>query len=390
MQQKIEHLKHLLSITPPGTKRYVECLGHLEDWYESKFRISDNISDLEEVIKYGRQALDATPVGTPWRNNPLASLHRIHLLAFEKAGKIGYLDESITIGYDILELKSAAYFHFHVIQRPVLSLLTREQLLGRIEDFFEAIRLISSGINDQYVQYPDRFRLSCQWAILARRIGHSTTLAAYKTAMSLMQKSFSFAPTVSVQHTRLVAMGKNCQTMPLDYASYQIRPGQFEEAVETLEQGRALLWSEMRGFRTPAIQVIEDDSPLAKRFAEINQELETLTISVTPSGRPDVEDGVQREKDGTDPFGRLLIKRKKLVGERDALILQIQGQPGLEGFWGHHCSTLSVLLPPVAQSLLSTTANGALISSLSSTILSLAPFLPLKHSSLTQTNYRKS
>ena len=205
-----------------------------------------------------------------------------------------------------------------------------------------------------------------------------------------MQKSFSFAPTVSVQHTRLVAMGKNCQTMPLDYASYQIRPGQFEEAVETLEQGRALLWSEMRGFRTPAIQVIEDDSPLAKRFAEINQELETLTISVTPSGRPDVEDGVQREKDGTDPFGRLLIKRKKLVGERDALILQIQGQPGLEGFWGHHCSTLSVLLPPVAQSLLSTTANGALISSLSSTILSLAPFVPLKHSSQTQTNYRKS
>ena len=117
MQQKIEHLKHLLSITPPGTKHYVECLGHLEDWYESKFCISDNISDLEEVIKYGRQALDATPVGTPWRNNPLASLHRIHLLAFEKAGKIGYLDESITIGYDILELKSAAYFHFHEIGR---------------------------------------------------------------------------------------------------------------------------------------------------------------------------------------------------------------------------------------------------------------------------------
>ena len=122
--------------------------------------------------------------------------------------------------------------------------------------------------------------------------------------------------------------------MPLDYASYQINLGQLEEAVETLEQGRVLLWSEMRGLRTSGRQFIEEDSPLAKRFAEINQELETLTISVTPSAKPEVEDSVHQSKDGTDPFGRLVIKRKKLVDERDALILQIQSEPGFEGFLG--------------------------------------------------------
>ena len=334
MQQKIEHLKHMLSITPPGTNRYVTCLSRLEDWYESKFGRTDDISDLEELIKYSRLSLDATPVGDPMRIDPLTSLRSILFLAFEKTSKISYLDESITIGYGILELKPAAYTHFHTIHGLVSSLVTREQLLGGIEHRHEAIRLVSSGINDQYVQYHNRFKLSCYWAILARSIGHSTTLTAYKTAMTLIQKSFSFAPTVSVQHARLVGMGEDSQRMPLDYASYQIHLGQFEEAVETLEQGRALLWSEMRGLRTPAIQVIEEDSPLAKRFAEINQELETLTISVTPSGRPEVEDGVQGEKDWTDPFGRLLIKRKKLVEERDALILQIQAQPGLEGFLG--------------------------------------------------------
>ena len=334
IQQKIEHLENLLSITPPGTKRYIECLGHLEKWYESKFRRTNDMSDLEEAIKYSRLSLDATPVGDPWRINPLGSLRNILLLAFQKTSKISYLDESIAVGYDILELKTAQQSHFPATRRLVSSLLTREQLLGRIEDRHEAIRLISSVINDQYAPVPDRFRLSCQWAILARSIGHPTTLTAYKTAMSLMQKSFSFAPTVSIQHSRLVAMGENCQTMPLDYASYQIRLGRFEEAVETLEQGRALLWSEMRGLRTPVIQLIEEDSPLAKRFAEINQELETLTIAVTPSGRPEVEDGVRQGKDGTDPFGRLVMKRKKLVEERDALISQIQSRPGLEGFLG--------------------------------------------------------
>ncbi|KAH9179061.1 CHAT domain-containing protein [Lactarius sanguifluus] len=150
--------------------------------------------------------------------------------------------------------------------------------------------------------------------------------------MSLVQTSLSFAPTVSIQHTRLVAMGKECQTMPLDYASFQIKLGLFEEAVEILEQGRGLLWSEMRGLRTPMVRLIEEDPPLAKRFADINQELEALTTSITPSGRLEMGDGVGEGSDGMDPFGRLVVKQRKLVEERGALISQIRDRPGLEGF----------------------------------------------------------
>ena len=334
IQQNIDHLEYLLSITPPGTRHHIEFLGHLQMWHESKFHRTDNILNLEEAIKYSRLSLNATPVGDQRRAICVASLHNILLLAFQKTSKISYLDESITVCYDILALKTAQQSHLPAVLKLVPSLLTRERLLGRIEDRYEAIRLISSTINGQYAQDPDRFVASCLWANLARSIGHPTTLTAYKTAMSLVQKFFSLAPTVSVQHARLIAMGKICQTMPLDYASYQIHLGRFEEAVETLEQGRALLWSEMRGLRTPVCQLNEEDLPLTKRFAEINHELETLTIAVTPSGRPEVEDGVHKRRDGTDPFGRLVIKRKKLVEERDALISQIQSRPGLKGFLG--------------------------------------------------------
>ena len=336
IQQNIERLEKMLSITPSWDESYIECLSQLETCYKSKFRHTGDISDIEEAIKYSRLSLDATHASDQRRIDRCRSLSDILLLAFQETRNISYLDESITVGYDILESKTASQAHlkFPLTQMLVSSILTREQLLGRIEDSHEAIRLISSVIDDEYAREPDRFRLSCRWAILARSIGHPTTSTAYKTAMSLMQKSFSFAPTVSIQHSRLIAMGKNCQTMPLDYASYQIHLGQFEEAVETLEQGRALLWSEMRGLRTSVFQLIEEDSPLAKRFADINQELETLTISVTPSGRPEIEDGAHQSKDGTDPFGLLVTRRMKLVEERDALISQIQSRPGLEGFLG--------------------------------------------------------
>jgi tetratricopeptide (TPR) repeat protein len=331
IQQKIEYLEDLLSIAPPGTERYIECLRHLERWYESKFCHTNNISDIEEAIKYSRLVLDATHASDQWRFSRLGSLGSLFRFAFDKTRRIIYLEESITICYDILECKIPQMYHFSATRMLVLSLLTRERLLGRIEDRHEAIRLISVVIDNEYGRESDRFKLACEWAITARRIHHPTTLAAYKTAMSLMERSLSFAPTVSTQHTRLLAMGAHCQTMPLDYASYQIGLGQFEEAVETLEQGRALLWSEMRGLRTPVFQVIEEDS-LAKKFAEINQELETLTIAVTPSGRPEVDDGIDQSKDGSDAFGRLVIKQKKLVEVRDALISQIRSRPGLEGF----------------------------------------------------------
>ena len=332
IQLKIERLEKLLLITPSGTRRYIACLGHLEDWYESKFRHTNDISDLEMAIKYSRLLLDADRDDGPGRIGCLCSRRNILLLAFQKTRKINYLDESIAVCYDILESKTMIQQTRFVTTRMLMSsLIDRWELLGQIKDIHEAVRLIPSVINDQYAQDSDRFHLSCQWAILARSIGHPITLTAYKTAMSLIQKSFSLAPTVSVQHARLVAMGQDCQTMPLDYASYQIHLGRFEEAVETLEQGRALLWSEMRALRTPVFQVIEEE-PLAKRFAEINRELETLTITVTPSGSSEVEDGIHQRKDGTDPFGRLLIKRKNLIEERDALIAQTQSRPGLEGF----------------------------------------------------------
>ena len=332
LRQKIQYLEELLSNTSPGTEDHKDCLYHLARWYKSKFHRTNDTSDISESIKYARLSLDATHPKDPSRIHPLSSLHNILLLAFEKLRKTGYLDESITVGYAILESSSHRHIHFRAAQKLVLSLLRRERLLGRKEDRHEAIRLISLAINNPCAGGFERFGLSCQWAILARNIGHPTTLTAYKYAMSLLQSSLSFSPTVSVQHTRLVGMGEDCQTMPLDYASYQINLGQFEEAVETLEQGRALLWSEMRSLRTPVCQHIEEDSPLARRFEEINQELETMTISVTPSGRPEMEDSVHQGKDGTDPFSRLVVKRKKLVEERDALISQIQSRPGMEGF----------------------------------------------------------
>ncbi|KAH9956713.1 hypothetical protein BC827DRAFT_1229686, partial [Russula dissimulans] len=52
--------------------------------------------------------------------------------------------------------------------------------------------------------------------------------------------------------------------VPFDCASYYIEMGELESAVEILERGRTLLWSQMRGLRTPIEQ-----------FVAVSEELET-------------------------------------------------------------------------------------------------------------------
>ncbi|KAH9047540.1 hypothetical protein EDB83DRAFT_2553683, partial [Lactarius deliciosus] len=331
--EKIRHLEDLLRITPPGTEHHSECLHDLADWYQSKFYRTSAISDIEESVKYSRLSADATRHSNgQTRGNSITFLRNVLFFAFNKTSNTGYLDELIAVSYDILELTSVHNTRgFQAFQWLVFSLITRFKLSGRKEDLLEVLRLIPLAIDSPYAWEPARFQLACQWAFLARAFSHPTTLTAYKTAISLMQKSLSFAPTVSIQHAHLVTLREDCQSMPLDYASFQIDFGRFEEAIEILEQGRALLWSE-RGFRTPLAQLTEEELPLATRFTEINRELEALTISVTPSGRPEKEDGVVQGIDRTDPFGRLVVERQRLMEERNALILQIRGQLGFEGF----------------------------------------------------------
>jgi CHAT domain-containing protein len=333
IQQKIQHFEELLLNTPPESEAedQMDYLIELANCYKIKFSRTSDSLDMEKSIKYSRLSVDITPFSHPWRVHTLICLRNVLVLAFERTNELNYLEESISHGYDILEMNSAKPFRLSTIRHLISSLLIRTSSLGQIEDLDEVLRLMPLALGSPYGRTPDEFEHSCDWAYLARRIRHPSVLIAYKSAKSLLQKCLSFAPTAPIQHTRLVETEAHCQSMPFDYASYQIVLGQFEDAIETLEQGRALIWSEMRGLRTPITDVIQEVSPSTKRLSEINQELAVLTTSITPSARPEIEYDVVQGRNKMDSFGRLIVKQRKLMEERDALI---QGQPGLERVLG--------------------------------------------------------
>ena len=112
-----------------------------------------------------------------------------------------------------------------------------------------------------------------------------------------MQTSLVFSPTLHTQHAHLLAV-KEANKIPLEYASYQVQTGCLEEAIQTLERGRILLWSEMRGLRTSIDKLSRAHPTLATKFTNINQDMETLTMSIPPGSTGDMTKTVSWERQG--------------------------------------------------------------------------------------------
>jgi len=257
-------------------------------------------------------------------------------MAFERNGKTEHLEEAIALYRDVLEIQSAqlTLIRFPILLRLLSSLSARLCLLGQEQDLDEIMHILPLAVSDGHASVHDRFELSCFWASVSRTARHLSVSTAYESAMSLMQRSLVIAPTLKIQHTRLVMMRGMCETMPLEYASWQIQTDHLEAAIETLERGRVLLWSEMRGLRTSIEQLRVADPPLAEQFVAINKKIEELITSVAPdaSGTIETDDSGSSGLRGMDPFGRLVTRQRKLLDGRDALILQIQHFPGFENF----------------------------------------------------------
>ena len=292
-------------------------------------RNTDDTTEIDEAIGQGRSIL----VSSPDDESALFSFGFLLYEAFKRTKKIEYLNESISVYRQLIEAPIIPAGRFFGL--PFLSqcLLARSRHFPgyRTQDLDEALELFSKYISSTRDSVTERFRLACLWAFHARRTRHTSVSTAYETALSLIQDTVLFSPTLQLQHSTL-ATHHITQSLSLDYASYLVDQHQFGEAIEVLERGRALLWSEMRHLRTSIDQLLSADPVLGHKFAAVNRDLEQLTKSVPPSHKLSVGDGAADGLRAVDPFGRLLLEQRELLEERAKLILQIQALPGFDSF----------------------------------------------------------
>ena len=346
-QNLIASLPEAMAV-PPNSETLRKHFQALHACSDDQLKDINDIANIEDGIKYCRHLLISCP------HTELASTARIALgcllhRAFQCTQNIGYLDEAISDTQDGNNTGCSLTSRVVLLLKRIEMLMDRLKLLHYEEDLDELMQLfpIAAGYDYKFGDSRDGHWISCIWAAFAHRFGHPSTSTAYDRAISLMQASLTFAPTLDGQHSRLVAMRRRFQLVPLAYASYNIDTGHLERAIEILEQGRCFFWSEMRGLRTSIDQIRLADANLADNFSTVNRKLETLTLAFSPNNNVDGNN----DPEGMDSYGHTVIRKQKLLDNREKLISQIQALPGLDTF----------LKPPSFDTLRSAASHGPII-----------------------------
>jgi hypothetical protein len=288
-------------------------------------------TDVEEIVKLGRtlRPLDHSSYWSSYCHHKFA---KILLEAYVRTYAMGYLNEAISVYRDIYENCPQTTGRTMGIRGLVMFLERRWKVLRRGQDMDEITQLYAVLVEDEHWQAYQQLEHSCSWAVTARVGAHPSTSVAYEKAMSLLQDSLVFSPTLQTQHFRLVGTLRKTGWMPLDYASYQIDKDQLKQAIETLERGRSLLWSELRGLRTSTDQLRTVDPTIADKFTQMNRTLEAVATTVVQAMNTAVDNHAAGGNQGLDPFGNLLMQQRKLLEVRGSLISLIQTLPGFENF----------------------------------------------------------
>ncbi|KAI0246751.1 TPR-like protein [Lactifluus subvellereus] len=383
LEEAISLYRAALRICPRGHPRRQQSLPGLANAMHLRHLRTHRIEDLEESINLGREALALTPPEHPMRPQVLFNLSLGLRTQYNWVDDMGYLEEAIEHLYEALKLVKSGHPHSrHILHLLAGNLVHRFMHRGADEDIADAIkhyrtsislmpeghpqvssmlsnfakdlRLIFSRTGDaEYleesitlhrsaVEYPfssvrDRLIAAKDLTVTARFTRHSSTLTAYRKALSLLQHAIDLGPTVQTRHEYISGRDIDpLRSLPMDAASYAIESCAYEEAIEMLEQGRALLWSGMRSLRTPLDHLHEVDKSLADEFTEISQVLETIITTThvrdfagTLAGTDDDDVTIGR----TDVFARDLTEKRRLSEELDKVVLRIQALPGFENFW---------------------------------------------------------
>ncbi|KAH8105735.1 CHAT domain-containing protein [Phellopilus nigrolimitatus] len=328
---EIAKLRDALDLCPPGHPDHSVSLRNLGNGLFTRFERTGRMEDLEESIVLHRNALELRPSGHPHRSSSLNNLAGAVQTRFKQSGRMEDLEETIVLHRDALELHPPGHpdrsMSFGNLANAVQ---TRFEQTGRMEDLEESLRIYEEGADLVFSNTLTRLGVAVRWASFARSQRHASTLKAYHLALSLLESSLVISPTVQMQH-KILSGSNGYPTLASDAASYEIEAGDVAQAVEMLEQGRALIWSQMRGLRTPIEQLREVKKGLADRFLTTSRELESLATSseskpITLVAQDSATGASQKLVD------EMYSRKRRLASQLEGIVTEIRATSGYKDF----------------------------------------------------------
>ena len=291
---------------------------------DTLFQRNDPALALEQDIRQ-------TCEGFSPRSFAIHSLHQraqIFLLSFMQSRRPKDLENSIEIARDLLEMRPKQWGRVKLLRMLAFCYALGSHDPGNRN---RSVSMFEEAFQDESVTTSERLHIAWWWATFARAWDHPSTTLAYRNTLSALQSSFTGAFTVQWQSSTNDRLGSKIH-ISLDYASYQIEKGQLELAVETIEQGKTLIWSDIYGLRTSAGRLRMANPDLAERLATVSQDLAAVNASILAHRAAGSRLDEEEDHEHTDTFSPMFKEQRRLLRELQKIVAGAKALPGFENF----------------------------------------------------------
>ncbi|KAI0825522.1 CHAT domain-containing protein [Irpex lacteus] len=323
-----------VDLTPNSHPDKPSQLNNLGTTLHTLYEKSDNVEDLNRAIAVQSQAVELTPDGhsdkSPWLQNLADSL----CARFKKIGNASDLSEAIQHSTQAMTLLPAD----HPEQASQLRLLGRlyrtraESPYAQPQDSTQALQQFSNAMQHTVSPPQERWRAAGQYtgllsttSSLLDTLPEISLLEAYELQLSLMSQCLWLGNGV---HDRYSAKELPFWGQIVGKATAAaINAGEFGKAIEWIESGRTLVWSQILQLHTPLDNLHHFHSQLADRLQHVSQALQqaatsssstTAQLSSTTYSNPSSQlsyDMQAKSSHGyADEYEKLLKQIRKLEG----------------------------------------------------------------------------
>ncbi|PVG03703.1 hypothetical protein CPB86DRAFT_869573 [Serendipita vermifera] len=306
-----------VELSPSGHYEKATRLSNLGISFQKRYKLLGDPADISQAISRQKEAVHLTPDGDPRKPGHLANLGTSFKTLFKRSSNIHHLDLAISQQQAAADIVQDG----HLEKSPIFlelgrSLRTRHDKLNRPEDANLALSCFSAAAASPVGPPTTRLSAAEAWVSIASLINHQTILEAYECALGLIPLVAWLGLPIQDRHQQLVKIGGIAR----EAAAAAISVGEYEKALEWLEQGRSIVWTQILQLRTPVDQLRDTNPDLADRLVRVSRLLDRANSQ---------NSSAEGEMTTTEEQGR---QYRASTAEWELIIEQVRVLPDFENF----------------------------------------------------------
>ncbi|KAH6866122.1 CHAT domain-containing protein [Coprinopsis sp. MPI-PUGE-AT-0042] len=315
-----------IQLTPEGHADLPAYLNNLGDSFRGRFEHTGDPSDMTEAVSTSRRAVQLTPEGHANLPVLLNNLGNAFQCCFEHTGNLSDINEAISVQCRVVQLTPEGHADLPgFLNNLGRSFRQRFEHTQSEEDLVASISNYKSAATTSPGRPWHRLHAARIWAKLLNQHHPQSPdiLHAFDTALALIALIAGLEESVQSRYSQL----QDICGIALEAASAACSLGRADKALEWLEQGRCVVWSQLSNLRTPLDNLRLHNSQLAQSIAEVAKQLENAGSSPT-RGQLHINLSTS-EKMSLEDEARAHLN---LARRWDDLLKEVRSIPGFESF----------------------------------------------------------